>query len=48
MHTPATYSYHNQPVNHIEVVEIGKKTTTNPEKKVALHINNKEMQLYVD
>ena len=27
---------------------MGQKTTTNPEDEISLHINNKEMQLYVD
>ena len=29
-------------------MEIGQISTTNPENKITLHINNKEMQLYVD
>ena len=43
---PPTYSYDNQPVSHVEVVEIGQ--ITNPGNKISLHINNNEFQLYVD
>ena len=46
--TPTTYSYDNQPVSNLEVGEIGQISTTNPENKITLHINNKEIQLYVD
>ena len=45
---PTTYSYDNQPVSNLEVVEIGQISTTNLENKITLHINNKEMQLLVD
>ena len=45
--TPTTYSYGNQPVSNLEVVEIGQISTIYPENKISLHIN-KEMQLYVD
>ena len=31
--TPTTYSYDNQPVSHLEVVEIGQISTTNPRKQ---------------
>ena len=43
--TPTTYSYDNQSVSNLEVVEIGQISTNNPENKITLHINNKEMQL---
>ena len=46
--TPTTYSYDNQAVSNLEVVEIEQISTTNPENKITLHINNKEIQLYVD